>query len=225
MRSDKDDRNFPAIRLAETAKNDSPTELHQHKLKEFAGRMDQFHSFSKGQFVRWKPGLKNRKFPDYGEPAIVTAILPSPIFDPGEVTAGSPVFSGASDVRPWNIQGGRVSRVPARWPQICTIRLLHRANDRTSFGVDLLIIIVVAYLVYTGTVRLGGVFGAVFIVLVCIVAFYFFFFAGLFGTAIILSDHRSEEQKMYDCLHGYWNNRGYIPPQTNNPNNICYHPQ
>lgn len=25
--------------------------------------MDKFHSFTKGQFVKWKPGLKNRKFP------------------------------------------------------------------------------------------------------------------------------------------------------------------
>ena len=47
MRSDKDDRNFPAIRLAETVKNGSPTELHRHKLKELAGRMDQLHSFTK----------------------------------------------------------------------------------------------------------------------------------------------------------------------------------
>jgi hypothetical protein len=78
--------------LAETVKSDSPTELHWHKLKALAGRMDQFHSFTKGQFVKWKPGLKNRRFPDYGEPAIVTAILPSPTFDPGEVTAGSPYF-------------------------------------------------------------------------------------------------------------------------------------
>ena len=54
--------------------------------------MDQLHSFTKGQFVKWKPGLKNRKFPDYGEPAIVTAVLPSPTFDPSEVTAGSPYF-------------------------------------------------------------------------------------------------------------------------------------
>ena len=92
MHSDKDDRNFPAIRLADAANSDLPTELHRHKLKELAERMDQFHSFTKGQFVKWKPGLKNRKFPDYGEPAIVTAILPSPTFDPGEVTAGSPYF-------------------------------------------------------------------------------------------------------------------------------------
>ena len=92
MHSDRDDRNFPAIHLLEVAKSDSPTKLHQYKLKELAERLDQFHSFTRGQFVKWKPGLKNRKFPDYGEPAIVTAVLPSAIFDPGEVTAGSPYF-------------------------------------------------------------------------------------------------------------------------------------
>jgi hypothetical protein len=37
MRSDKYDRNFPAIRLADAEKTDSPTELHRHKLKELAG--------------------------------------------------------------------------------------------------------------------------------------------------------------------------------------------
>ena len=54
------------------------------------GVPNNFATGSKGQFVKWKPGLKNRKFPDYGEPAIVTAVLPSAIFDPG--TAGSPYF-------------------------------------------------------------------------------------------------------------------------------------
>ena len=105
MRNDRDDRNFPAIRLADASNFNSPTELHRYRLKELAELLDQFHSFTKGQFVKWKPGLKNRKFPDYGEPAIVTAILPSPIFDPGETTAGKPVLSGTSDVRPRNIQG------------------------------------------------------------------------------------------------------------------------
>jgi hypothetical protein len=92
MHSDKGDRNFRAIRLADVATSDSPAELHCHKLMELAERMDRFHSFTKGQFVKWKPGLKNRKFPDYGEPAIVTAVLPSPIFDPSETTAASPYF-------------------------------------------------------------------------------------------------------------------------------------
>ena len=92
MHSEKTDRIFPAIRLADVVNIDSPTELHRHKLKELSERLDQFHSFTKGQFVKWKPGLKNRVFPDYGEPAIVTALFPSAIFDPGEVTACSPYF-------------------------------------------------------------------------------------------------------------------------------------
>jgi hypothetical protein len=78
--------------LADAPNIDSPAELHQYKVKELAGRMDRFHSFAEGQFVKWKPGLKNRQFPDYGEPAIVIAVLPIPIFDPGEVSAGSPYF-------------------------------------------------------------------------------------------------------------------------------------
>jgi len=73
MHSDRGDRNFPTIRLADASNFNSPTELHRHKLKELAERIDLFHSFTKGQFVEWKPGRKNRKFPDYGEPAIVTA--------------------------------------------------------------------------------------------------------------------------------------------------------
>lgn len=92
MHHDKEARNFPAIRLADAVNIDLPTELHRHRLKELSERLDQFHIFAKGQFVKWKQGLKNRKFPDYGEPAIVTAVLPSAIFDPGEATAGSPYF-------------------------------------------------------------------------------------------------------------------------------------
>jgi hypothetical protein len=83
---------FPAIRLAENSQADSPRELCCRKLKELSDRLDQFHAFGKGQFVKWKSGLKNRKFPDNGEPAIVTAVLPSPIFDPSEVSSASPHF-------------------------------------------------------------------------------------------------------------------------------------
>ncbi|MGJ0391154.1 MAG: hypothetical protein ACR650_00085 [Methylocystis sp.] len=92
MRNDQVDRAFPAIRLADGPRADTPAELQRRKLKELAERLDQFHSFSKGQFVKWKPGLKNRKTPDYGEPAIVTAVLPAPTFDLSENAAGSPYF-------------------------------------------------------------------------------------------------------------------------------------
>jgi hypothetical protein len=83
---------FPAIRLAESPQADTPAQLCCHKLKELSNRLDQFHALGKGRFVRWKSGLKNRKFPDYGEPAIVTAVLPCPVFDPSEVSSASPYF-------------------------------------------------------------------------------------------------------------------------------------
>jgi hypothetical protein len=83
---------FPAIRLAESSQAETPAELCCRKLTELSDRLDQFHPFGKGQFVKWKSGLKNRRFPDYGEPAIVTAILPSPIFDPTAVSSASPYF-------------------------------------------------------------------------------------------------------------------------------------
>ena len=92
MRNDKTENNFPAIRLAESPKIDTPAELHRQKLMELAERLDQLHNFSKGEFVKWKAGLKNRKFPDYGEPAVVTAVFPSAIFDPSETSAASPYF-------------------------------------------------------------------------------------------------------------------------------------
>jgi hypothetical protein len=83
---------FPAIHLAQNPQADTPAELCCRKLKEVSDRLDQFHAFGRGRFVKWKSGLKNRKFPDYGEPAIVTAVLPSPVFDPSEVSSASPYF-------------------------------------------------------------------------------------------------------------------------------------
>jgi hypothetical protein len=88
----KSDRSFAAIRLATAAQAEDPTAGHKRMLAELAERLDQYNAFSKGQFVAWKPGLKNRKFPDYGEPAIVTAVLPAPLFDPSETGAASPYF-------------------------------------------------------------------------------------------------------------------------------------
>jgi hypothetical protein len=37
-------------------------------------------------------GAENRRFPDYGEPVIVTDVLSVPLFDPSENSAGSPYF-------------------------------------------------------------------------------------------------------------------------------------
>lgn len=92
MQTDQHNTNFSSIRLAASAQADTSVMNLCNKLDELSGRLDEIHTFSKGQFVRWEPGLKNRKFPDYGEPAIVQAVLPCPIFDPEENGAASPYF-------------------------------------------------------------------------------------------------------------------------------------
>ncbi len=50
-----------------------------------------------GQMVTWKPGLKNRRFPAYGQPAIVVERLTIPILD-HEAEAGSPYYREPLDV-------------------------------------------------------------------------------------------------------------------------------
>jgi len=60
-------------------------------LKDLSSFLNQVHTFRPGDVVQWKPGLKNRKRPDYGEPAIVISTLDTPIFDASE-EAGSPYF-------------------------------------------------------------------------------------------------------------------------------------
>jgi hypothetical protein len=35
--------------------------------------------FSAGKLVQWKPNLKNRRRPAYGEPAVVVSVLPEPV--------------------------------------------------------------------------------------------------------------------------------------------------
>ncbi len=41
--------------------------------------------------MRWKPGLRNRNLPNYGEPAIVRTVPPCPILNPEE-NSSSPYF-------------------------------------------------------------------------------------------------------------------------------------
>ncbi len=85
-------RSFPAIRLTDGPENDNPAKARKRMLKQLAERLDEHHVFNKGQFVVWKAGLKNKSKPDYGEPAIVTGVYPTPIYDQTEASAGSPYF-------------------------------------------------------------------------------------------------------------------------------------
>lgn len=90
MRKDRTNKLISAV-PSEGSATSSPTECRISRLRALADRLDETHGFVKGQCVKWKPGLKNKKFPDYGEPVIVTAVLPAPIIDPDE-TSGSPYF-------------------------------------------------------------------------------------------------------------------------------------
>jgi hypothetical protein len=84
----KPNKNFPAIHAA----CERSSETRYRKIKELFDRLHKANRFAKGQFVKWKPGLRNKAFPDYGEPAIVMAVLTEAIFDPSENTAASPRF-------------------------------------------------------------------------------------------------------------------------------------
>ena len=66
---------FQLLHLAAEAGDDDEVMKEMNCLAELANRLDQFHEFKKGQFVKWKAGLQNRKYPAFGEPAIVRAVL------------------------------------------------------------------------------------------------------------------------------------------------------
>jgi hypothetical protein len=84
----KANKNFPAIHVA----SERSSETRYRKVKELFDRLNKPNRFKKGQFVKWKPGLRNKAFPDYGEAAIVMAVLAEAIFDPRENSASSPYF-------------------------------------------------------------------------------------------------------------------------------------
>ncbi len=85
------ERSSPAIVSVRSLQGHGAAQV-QGKLRELAERLERSHEFAKGQFVQWKAGLKNRLYPNYGEPAIVTAILETPVFDQSDLSAASPYF-------------------------------------------------------------------------------------------------------------------------------------
>lgn len=65
------------------------------KLKEL---YEQKNEFKVGDLIRWKDKLKNRKLPDYNEPAIILEILEQPMFDTKE-EIGSTYFNERFDIK------------------------------------------------------------------------------------------------------------------------------
>lgn len=66
-------------------------------LRERYERLMEECEFRPGQLVKWKEGLKNKKRPRYGEPAIVVEVLEEPVFDEKE-GGGSPYFREPLDI-------------------------------------------------------------------------------------------------------------------------------
>lgn len=58
----------------------SPDQKKQLLLSAFE-KLQQRYEFKVGDFVRWKEGLRNRIYPEAGDPAIVCEVLNHPIMD------------------------------------------------------------------------------------------------------------------------------------------------
>lgn len=69
------------VQLLHKNNTEEPTIEYQRRLIELSEAMDASHTFHKGQFVKWKAGLKNRKSPAYNETAIVRDVLTAPVFE------------------------------------------------------------------------------------------------------------------------------------------------
>ena len=67
------------------------------KTRRLLEKLNEKHIFSPGDVVRWKPGLKNKRFPEYDAPALVAAVLAEPVLDT-ELSAGSPYFREPLDI-------------------------------------------------------------------------------------------------------------------------------
>jgi hypothetical protein len=67
------------------------------RLRRAHEQWNQKHDFKSGQVVKWKKGLRNKKSPRDGEPAIVMEVLPEPVCDESN-DAGTPYFRENLDV-------------------------------------------------------------------------------------------------------------------------------
>lgn len=55
-------------------------------------------TFQPGDLIKWKPNMKNRKYPEYDEPGIIVEVLSTPILDEKE-DSGSPYFNELYDIK------------------------------------------------------------------------------------------------------------------------------
>lgn len=88
------------IRRSAMSRNDSDASkrlVTPEKLRERYSIFDEKYNFSKGDIVKWKPLLKDRRLPLENEPAVVIEVLDKPVFDKND-DAGSPYFNIPYDI-------------------------------------------------------------------------------------------------------------------------------
>jgi hypothetical protein len=93
--------------LEKKKESEQPKSYGEDDVKQLQESYDSFlqnHDFKKGELVKWKRGLKNRKFPEENQPAIVTELLDEPIIN-SESNSGTPYFR-----EPLNIALGIIDR-------------------------------------------------------------------------------------------------------------------
>ncbi len=75
------DESSPETLLFDDEPLDSPLDDLATALRARFASLNCRQAFQAGDVVGWKVGLKNRRWPTYGKPAIVVEVLDSPVFD------------------------------------------------------------------------------------------------------------------------------------------------
>lgn len=84
--------------LEDKEKEDSDIPAKIELLKQVAIDYNKENRFECGDIVKWKNHLKNRKLPDYNEPAIILEVLTQPIINASE-QFGSTYFNEKFDIK------------------------------------------------------------------------------------------------------------------------------
>lgn len=61
--------------------------------------VDRAATFKVGDLITWKAGMRTHKWPVYGEPVVVTAVLPEPLFAEIENKHGTPYWREPLDIK------------------------------------------------------------------------------------------------------------------------------
>lgn len=69
------------------------------QLKEQRASFEKRHTFTPGDLVQLKAGMQITRAPNYGEPAIVTEVLNTPLVSEFEKQAGTPYFRQPLDIK------------------------------------------------------------------------------------------------------------------------------